>query len=153
VGRGGSVGVLDSGAGRVCRDLLDVEGRLMAGRWRREPLVDRNGDARGSDGSGMCDTERRQVSRKVAVRIVVRGVYRDRGTASVEARTRSNRLVVRALDVERSEAGRPAAGWLRDLLREVGEAADGHDESAWAQNRRGEFEVSSGGTRLNRPRS
>ena len=32
-------------------------------------------------------------------------------------------------------------------------ASDGHDESAWAQNRRGEFEVSAGGTRLNRPRS
>ena len=29
---------------------------------------------------------------------------------------------------------------------------DGHDESAWAQNRRDEFEVSGGGTRLNRPR-
>jgi len=30
--------------------------------------------------------------------------------------------------------------------------ADGHDESAWAQNRRDEFEVSGGGRRLNRPR-
>ena len=30
--------------------------------------------------------------------------------------------------------------------------ADGHDESAWSQNRRDEFEVSGGGTRLNRPR-
>lgn len=29
--------------------------------------------------------------------------------------------------------------------------AEGHDESAWAQNRRDEFEITSGGARLNRP--
>jgi peptidoglycan-associated lipoprotein len=29
--------------------------------------------------------------------------------------------------------------------------ADGHDESAWAQNRRDEFEITAGGTRLTRP--
>lgn len=32
-------------------------------------------------------------------------------------------------------------------------AASGQDESAWAQNRRDEFEISAGGGRLNRPRS
>jgi peptidoglycan-associated lipoprotein len=31
--------------------------------------------------------------------------------------------------------------------------AEGHDEAAWAQNRRDEFEITSGGTRLNRPRT
>jgi len=31
--------------------------------------------------------------------------------------------------------------------------SDGHDEDAWAQNRRDEFEITAGGTRLNRPRS
>lgn len=31
--------------------------------------------------------------------------------------------------------------------------ADGHDENAWAQNRRDEFEITAGGTRLNRPRT
>lgn len=29
--------------------------------------------------------------------------------------------------------------------------ADGHDESAWAQNRRDEFEITAGGTHLNKP--
>ena len=29
--------------------------------------------------------------------------------------------------------------------------ADGHDESAWAQNRRDEFEITAGGSRLTRP--
>lgn len=29
--------------------------------------------------------------------------------------------------------------------------AEGHDESAWAQNRRDEFEITSGGTHLNKP--
>jgi peptidoglycan-associated lipoprotein len=32
-------------------------------------------------------------------------------------------------------------------------AADGHDENAWAQNRRDEFEITAGGSRLNRPRT
>ena len=32
-------------------------------------------------------------------------------------------------------------------------SVDGHDESAWAQNRRDEFEVTAGGARLNRPRT
>jgi peptidoglycan-associated lipoprotein len=31
--------------------------------------------------------------------------------------------------------------------------SDGHDENAWAQNRRDEFEITAGGTRLNRPRT
>ena len=31
--------------------------------------------------------------------------------------------------------------------------ADGHDENAWAQNRRDEFEITAGGSRLNRPRT
>jgi peptidoglycan-associated lipoprotein len=31
--------------------------------------------------------------------------------------------------------------------------AEGHDESAWAQNRRDEFEITAGGTRLNKPRT
>jgi peptidoglycan-associated lipoprotein len=31
--------------------------------------------------------------------------------------------------------------------------AEGHDESAWAQNRRDEFEITAGGSRLNRPRT
>lgn len=31
--------------------------------------------------------------------------------------------------------------------------SDGHDENAWAQNRRDEFEITAGGSRLNRPRS
>jgi peptidoglycan-associated lipoprotein len=31
--------------------------------------------------------------------------------------------------------------------------ADGHDEGAWSQNRRDEFEITAGGTRLNRPRT
>ena len=31
--------------------------------------------------------------------------------------------------------------------------SDGHDENAWAQNRRDEFEITAGGTRLNKPRS
>jgi peptidoglycan-associated lipoprotein len=31
--------------------------------------------------------------------------------------------------------------------------AEGHDESAWAQNRRDEFELTAGGSRLNRPRT
>jgi peptidoglycan-associated lipoprotein len=31
--------------------------------------------------------------------------------------------------------------------------ADGHDESAWAQNRRDEFEITAGGTHFNRPRT
>ena len=31
--------------------------------------------------------------------------------------------------------------------------ADGHDESAWAQNRRDEFEITAGGTHFNKPRA
>jgi peptidoglycan-associated lipoprotein len=31
--------------------------------------------------------------------------------------------------------------------------SDGHDESAWAQNRRDEFEITAGGTHLNKPGS
>jgi peptidoglycan-associated lipoprotein len=31
--------------------------------------------------------------------------------------------------------------------------SNGHDENAWAQNRRDEFEITAGGTRLNRPRT
>jgi peptidoglycan-associated lipoprotein len=31
--------------------------------------------------------------------------------------------------------------------------AEGHDESAWAQNRRDEFEITAGGSRLTRPRT
>jgi peptidoglycan-associated lipoprotein len=31
--------------------------------------------------------------------------------------------------------------------------SDGHDEASWAQNRRDEFELTSGGGRLNRPRT
>ena len=31
--------------------------------------------------------------------------------------------------------------------------ADGHDESAWAENRRDEFEITGGGARLSRPRT
>jgi len=31
--------------------------------------------------------------------------------------------------------------------------SDGHDEDAWAQNRRDEFEITAGGSRLNRPRT
>jgi peptidoglycan-associated lipoprotein len=31
--------------------------------------------------------------------------------------------------------------------------AEGHDESAWAQNRRDEFEITAGGNRLNKPRT
>lgn len=31
--------------------------------------------------------------------------------------------------------------------------ADGHDESAWSQNRRDEFEITAGGSRLARPRT
>jgi peptidoglycan-associated lipoprotein len=31
--------------------------------------------------------------------------------------------------------------------------SDGHDENAWAQNRRDEFEITAGGSRLNKPRT
>jgi len=31
--------------------------------------------------------------------------------------------------------------------------SDGHDESAWAQNRRDEFEITAGGTHFNKPRA
>ena len=31
--------------------------------------------------------------------------------------------------------------------------SEGHDEDAWAQNRRDEFEITAGGSRLNRPRT
>jgi peptidoglycan-associated lipoprotein len=31
--------------------------------------------------------------------------------------------------------------------------SDGHDEDAWAQNRRDEFEITAGGSRLNKPRT
>ena len=52
-----------------------------------------------------------------------------------------------------TERGVPAGRIETVSFGEERPATDGHDESAWAQNRRDEFEITGGGTRLTRPRS
>ena len=52
-----------------------------------------------------------------------------------------------------TERGVPAGRIETVSFGEERPAADGHDESAWAQNRRDEFEITGGGGRLTRPRS
>jgi peptidoglycan-associated lipoprotein len=52
-----------------------------------------------------------------------------------------------------SERGVPESRIETVSFGEERPVVDGHDESAWAENRRDEFEITGGGSRLNRPRT
>ena len=59
----------------------------------------------------------------------------------------------RAAAAKRYLTERGVAATRVETVSEGRPVSDGHDENAWAQNRRDEFEITAGGSRLNRPRS